>query len=100
MVADEASLFEGVARLMPAIVVLDLSFAAGDANELLARITKYSPTSKILILSVHDEPSVINAVLEAGAHAVVLKRSLATDLLPAVESLHAGLRYVSSEIGQ
>ena len=100
MVADEASLFEGVQRLMPSVVVLDLSLAAGDANEFLARIAKDSPASRILVLSVHDEPAVINAVLEAGAHAVVLKRSLATDLLPAVESLRAGLRYVSSEIGQ
>lgn len=98
MVADEASLFEGVERLMPTIVVLDLSLAAGDANELLGRIAKDSPASKILVLSVHDEPVVINAVLEAGAHAVVLKRTLATDLLPAVESLRAGLPYVSPEI--
>jgi DNA-binding NarL/FixJ family response regulator len=95
MVANEASLLEGVGRLRPAIVVLELSLAGGDLSGLLARIGERAPGSKLLLLTVHDEPTIAEAALAAGADAVVLKRSLATDLLAAVDALRAGKRYLS-----
>jgi len=89
MVANEASLLEGAGRLKPAVVIVDLSLSEGDLGGLLGRIADRSPDSKIVVLSVHDEPTVEQAALAAGAHAVVLKRALATDLLPAVDALQA-----------
>lgn len=100
MVADEASLLEGVGRLKPAIVVIDLSLSDGNVRSLLTRVAARAPGSKVLMLSVHDEPTIVAAVLEAGAAAVVLKRSLSTDLLLAVDALRAGTRYISSEISK
>ena len=100
MVANEISLLDGTERLEPAVVVLDLSLSAGDMRGLLARVAKRSPKSKLLVLSVHDEPSVADAVFAAGADAVVLKRTLASDLMPAVDALLAGRRFVSSGISR
>jgi DNA-binding NarL/FixJ family response regulator len=90
MVANEVSLLDGADRLRPAIVILDVSLAAGDVRGLLARVGKRSPGSKVLMLSVHDEPSIVSALVAAGADAVVLKRSLASDLIPTVDALLAG----------
>ena len=98
MVANEASLLEGAGRLKPAIVVVDLSLAAGDLPGLLARVTERSPGSKVLMLTVHDEATVAKAALAAGAQGVVLKSRLATDLLAAVDALRAGRRYLSPEL--
>jgi DNA-binding NarL/FixJ family response regulator len=98
MVANEASLVEGVGRLKPAVVVLDLSLAGGDLRGLLARLTERSPGSKVLMLTVHDEVTVARAAMAAGAEAVVLKSKLATDLLPAVDALRAGNQYLSPEL--
>jgi two-component system secretion response regulator SsrB len=98
MVADEASLLEGAQRLRPHVVIVDLSFAAGDVHSLLDRVRRRSPTSRVLVLTVCDEPSVAESALHAGAHAVVLKRAIATDLLPAIESLDAGTPFVSAGI--
>jgi DNA-binding NarL/FixJ family response regulator len=98
MVANEASLVEGVGRLKPAVVVLDLSLAGGDLRGLLARVAERAPDSKVLMLTVHDEATVAKAALAAGAEGVVLKSRLATDLLPAVEALRAGKRYLSPEL--
>lgn len=100
MVADEASLLEGADRLRAAVVVLDLSFSGGDLRGLLERVSSRTPGSKILILSVHDEATVAKSALAAGADAVVLKRSLATDLMPALDALRAGRRYLSPEIAE
>ena len=98
MVATEASLLEGAERLNPALVLVDLSLSAGDLSGLLGRISARAPSAKLLLLSVHDERTVAESALAAGADAVVLKRCLATDLLPAVEAVRAGQRYVSSGI--
>ena len=98
MVANEASLLEGAGRLKPAIVVVDLSLAAGDLRSLLTRVTERAPGSKVLMLTVHDETTVAKAALAAGAQGVVLKSRLATDLLAAVDALRAGRRYLSPEL--
>ncbi len=95
MVGDEASLLEGAHRLRPPVVIVDLSLAAGDAQGLLSRVIARSPDSKVVVLTVHDEPSVADAALRAGAHAVVLKRAIATDLLTAITEVVAGRRYAS-----
>jgi DNA-binding NarL/FixJ family response regulator len=95
MVADEASLLEGAGRLKPSIVVVDVSLSAGNMPDLLARVAARAPGSKVVILTVHDEPTVADAAFDAGAEAVVLKRTLGTDLLPAVDAVRAGARYFS-----
>jgi DNA-binding NarL/FixJ family response regulator len=98
MVATEASLLEGVGRLNPAVVMVDLSLSAGDMSGLMRRIGARAPGVKVLLLSVHDERTVAESALAAGAHAVVLKRCIATDLMPAVQAVLAGQSYLSSGI--
>ncbi len=53
----------------------------------------------MLLLSVHDEPAVAAAAFDAGADGLVLKRAIATDLLPAVDALLEGKRYGSPVAG-
>jgi len=100
MVATEAALLEGAERLSPVVVLVDLSFSAGDIGGLLHGIAARSPASKLLVLSVHDQRTVAEAVLAAGADAVVLKRCLVTDLMDAVGAVLAGQRYVSEAISR
>jgi DNA-binding NarL/FixJ family response regulator len=95
-VADEASLMEGAARIRPTVVVVDLSLAGGDIVAFLSALRRQAPGAKVLLLSVHDEPTVASAALAAGADGVVLKRAIATDLLEAVDAVLAGKRYTSS----
>ena len=96
MVADHASLMEGAQRLSPALVVVDVSLAGGDVADLLQSIRDRAPRAKVLLLSVHDEPAVALAALSAGADGLVFKRSIATDLLPAIDALLAGRHYFSA----
>ncbi len=87
MVADEASLIEGAARLQPDVAVVDLSLARGRGFEWLRILRARCPSAKVIVLSVHDEESVREATIAAGADAFVLKRAIATDLLPAIEAV-------------
>jgi two-component system secretion response regulator SsrB len=92
MVADEASLLEGAARLQPDVAVVDLSLARDGGLDWLKALRQRCPAVKVIVLSVHDEPSVRRAVVDAGADAFVLKRAIATDLLNVVDAVRQGWR--------
>jgi DNA-binding NarL/FixJ family response regulator len=100
LVADQASLLEGAARLLPALIVVDVSLAEGNLGDMLASIRVRAPDAKILLLSVHDEPTVAAAAVAEGADGLVLKRAIATDLLPAIAALAGGRRYVSPDVAR
>jgi DNA-binding NarL/FixJ family response regulator len=95
MVADERSLMEAVATLHPDLVVVDLSMpSTGEAN-IAHRLRQRDPTVRIVVLSVHDDPTVARQVCSAGAAGFVLKRTAATELAPAIEEVLRGGAYVS-----
>jgi DNA-binding NarL/FixJ family response regulator len=90
MVADQASLLEGAARLRPDLAVVDLSLARESGLGWLREVRQRCPGLKVIVLSVHDEECVRDAAMAAGADAFVLKRAILTDLMPAVEAVRAG----------
>jgi DNA-binding NarL/FixJ family response regulator len=53
------------------------------------------PALRLIVLSVHDEPTVVAQLLSAGVIGFVLKRAAATDLVPAVTEVLRGGTYVS-----
>lgn len=96
LVTDKLSLIEGAARLKPTVIVMDLSYAAGSLPDLMRELRDTAPAAKLLLLSVHDEPTVVAAAIDAGADGLVLKRAIGQDLLPAIDALLAGQRYFDS----
>jgi DNA-binding NarL/FixJ family response regulator len=90
MVADSPSLLESARRLQPDVAVVDLSLTRDAGLRWLRALRERCPGLKVIVLSVHDEPGARRAAVAAGADGFVLKRALATDLLPAIESLLAG----------
>lgn len=90
MVADDASLIEAAGRLRPDVAVVDLSLAHSSGLDWLTALRRRCPDIVIVAISVHDEDTVRDAALAAGADAFVLKRALATDLLPAIVRAGAG----------
>jgi len=59
---------------------------------------RLNPGLKAIILSVHDEPTVVDECVAAGAKGFVLKRAASTDLLVAVETVLSGGIYISPAV--
>jgi len=94
MVADERSLMEALTTFKPDLVVVDLSLPReGEAN-IARRLMGRHPDLRLIVLSVHDEPTVVSPMLSAGVAGFVLKRSAAMDLVPAVKEVLRGGTYV------
>jgi DNA-binding NarL/FixJ family response regulator len=87
MVADTASLLEGASRVQPDVAIVDLSLARDGDLDWLGEVRRRCPGLRVIVLSVHDEKSVRRAAMAAGADAFVVKRSIASDLLPAIDRL-------------
>lgn len=98
MVADEISLLESARNLKPALVVADLSLGRSANLQWISQLRSQTPNAKLIILSVHDEPNICLSAMKAGADGFVLARSIATDLLPAVDAVMSGQSFISSDL--
>lgn len=82
---------QGVA---PDVVIMDVSMPGMGGVEATAKIHESLPTIKILVLSMHEDRSYLRSLLEAGAAGYVLKRSAATELVRAIQTVVSGGVYL------
>jgi len=98
MVADEGSLVDSIERMQPDLVIVDLSLPGGEGANVVRRLRSRYPGVAVIVLSVHDEPTVVSRMLEAGVAGFVLKRDAATALLPAIREVLGGGTYVGRAV--
>jgi DNA-binding NarL/FixJ family response regulator len=94
MVADERSLMEAIKTFEPDLVVVDLSLPRNGEVNIVRRLRARHPDLRLIVLSVHDEPTVVSQLISAGVAGFVLKRAAATDLVVAVNKVLGGGTYV------
>ncbi len=99
MVADEKSLLTAIDEMDLDLAVVDLSMPVAEENHVARRLKSRRPELKVVILSVHDEQAAVKESLAAGALGFVLKRSAATDLIPAIGEVLEGRIYISPGAG-
>lgn len=102
VVGEAASGEEAVelaARIRPDIVLLDVGMPGVGGLNAAHRLAKQAPSSKIVILSQHeDEEYVIEAMVEAGAAGYLVKTDAAAELLSALRAVAAGRSYLSAAV--
>jgi DNA-binding NarL/FixJ family response regulator len=102
VVGEAASGEEAVAlaaRIRPDIVLLDVAMPGVGGLNAAHRLAKQAPSSKVVILSQHDdEEYVIEAMVEAGAAGYLVKTDAAAELLGALRAVAAGRSYLSAAV--
>jgi DNA-binding NarL/FixJ family response regulator len=82
------------AELQPDLVLLDIGLPNLNGLEAARQIRQVSPGSKILFLTTHNSPDLVQESLRAGARGFVEKSAAARDLLPAVSTVMRNQRFV------
>ena len=78
-------LVKAVRKLSPAVVVTDITMPELNGIEATRLIRKNCRGVRVVALSVHDDPAIIEAAFEAGAAGYVSKTAAHTDLIPTIE---------------
>ena len=76
-----------VRRRPPDVVVLDVGIPGDDACGTVTALRQRTPQTKIVILSMFDEPALIKKLLAAGASAYLLKTVSREELVSAVRGV-------------
>jgi DNA-binding NarL/FixJ family response regulator len=84
--------------LSPDVVLLDVSMPVMNGLEAASRLKKAGSLAKVVVLTVHDDPSFVEAALAAGASGYVLKTCLATDLIESILIAMKGGIFISESM--
>jgi two-component system, NarL family, response regulator NreC len=87
-----------VRTTLPDVVILDVTMPERGGLNAIHDILQYSPDTRILVLTMHEELAYLRTALAAGASGYVLKKSVDADLLSAVRAVQKGRTYVDSEL--
>jgi len=87
-----------VRRLDPDVLVLDISMPGINGLQTANEIHAARGRTKVVFLTVHEDPDFVAAAFSAGASAYVVKSDVTTDLVPAIREALEGGRYISQSI--
>ena len=83
----------------PDVVVLDLGMPELDGMDAARRIREVSPSTKILLFTMHDSDDTLRDALHIGVDGLLLKTDADRELVGAVRTLLRGHRYFSHRMG-
>ena len=84
----------------PDVAILDIAMPQLNGIDATAQIRKASPSTQVLILSMHTDESYILRALNSGAKGYVLKDTADDEVLPATRALLQGKSYFSPAIAR
>jgi DNA-binding NarL/FixJ family response regulator len=89
-------------RHRPKVVIIDLGLeGSGLAGlTLIRRIRAHDPLARILVFSMHSEPTLVSRALDAGATGYLLKDTSADELIAAYASVERGRPYLSDALAR
>ncbi len=92
---DGRQAFDAAQRLKPDVLVLDISMPVMNGIETADRLRQAGAKTRLVFLTVHDDPDYASEALETGALGYVIKPRIASDLIAAINEVHAGGTFVS-----
>lgn len=92
--ADEA--LEAHVSASPDVIVLDINLPGVSGFELLRRMLKRNPNSKIIVFTMNDDPVFAARSIEQGAQGYVAKNEDPAAFVKAIRAVAGGQRYLSS----
>lgn len=85
-------------QYLPDVTISDISMPNVGGLELLRKIKQRDASSKVLMCSMYDSPSLIRSALEGGANGFVTKHASPDNLVSGVKAVHKGGRYLSDDL--
>ncbi|MFD4230445.1 response regulator [Streptomyces sp. NPDC058545] len=102
IVAESATVpdtLDAVRRTRPRVLVLDLTMAGQSSLPMIPELLTVSPGTRILVLTMQEDPAFAREALRTGAAGYLLKEAAAEELRAAVHQVAGGATYVQPVLG-
>lgn len=87
-------------QLCPDVLLMDIDMPLLNGLTAADLLRKENPSIKVLILSMHNDSDFVMRILQSGARGYVLKQAPTDELIKAIETIHAGETYFSSDVAR
>lgn len=95
-VGDGFALIEAAAVHEPDLIVTDISMPLLSGFRAARQLRRDRPSVPIIFLTISEEPAFIAEVQKLGVSGYVVKRSTASDLMPAIRAVLQGSSFISA----
>ncbi|AFM42483.1 response regulator containing a CheY-like receiver domain and an HTH DNA-binding domain [Desulfosporosinus acidiphilus SJ4] len=95
---DGAKALALVRELQPEVVLMDIAMPGVDGLSSARQIIETAPSTKIILLTQHENKEYIQPALKIGAKGYVLKRAAADELVMAIRAVHQGKSFLDSNV--
>lgn len=95
---DGEETIRAVERSQPDVLVVDISMPLLNGLQVASRLHDIGSHTKIVFLTIHEQPSYISAAFSSGGSAFVTKRHVASDLAPAIRAVSEGQTFLSPSL--
>lgn len=85
-------------KLSPDIVLMDVNLPAMNGIEATGQIRRHSPDSKVIGISLHNQPSYARKMMQKGAMGYLTKNASKDEMFYAITEVHNGKKYICEEI--
>jgi len=87
-----------VRQLQPDVVLMDIAMPGVDGLSAARQIKELTPSTKIILLTQHENREYIQPALKIGAEGYVLKRAAADELVMAIRAVYQGKSFLDSDV--
>jgi DNA-binding NarL/FixJ family response regulator len=97
-VSTGVEVLPAVSEHQPEVVLLDLGLPDRSGLEVIVDLKQHAPAVRILVVTMHNDPVLVDSALHSGADGFVPKNAGLQELCEAVREVAAGGRYVSPRL--
>lgn len=98
--SDGLDTIEKAVALQPDVAVVDISLPHVSGIEIVRRLAREAPSTRTLVLTMHEEQEYVLHAVHAGAYGFLLKDSASRELIAAVRDLAAGRKHFGTHAAQ
>ncbi len=96
--ADGEKAVQTARETRPEVALLDLTMPRVGGMKALQEMTRDCSETRVLVLTMHDDPAYLRSALAAGASGYLLKRAVDAELLAAIRAVHRGGIFVDPRL--
>ena len=97
---DGREALDGIVKHRPDVALIDITMPGLNGLEVAKRVPQESPKTRVIVLSMHADPTYVRQALRAGVAGYLLKGAAVSELPLALAAVMRGETYLTPKVSQ